>query len=577
MKIAFKREWLEYGTLLIVLGLLFWLGPGTIWDHKIDYGYPYAFNAEDTFHHQARTEGILRVGHYKYEPIEHVTGIYPDYPGYYPPGFSQLATVWTAFDGLESYHTTPGLMFLSTLASAGLMYFLIKKFNPKVALLSLPLFIYLFSSSVAMRYFTWGHWPSIFGHTFLLLIGWGFSQLEIAHWEILLILIFTGGVMTYTSWMIMVGMFLVLFLIMHTAKKGLHPTFLLKLGFIGIGTIVLSSRYLIIFYNILITLKSANRVLLAPLTGWPGGGGVLTPQMFGTVLGLVKLWWLILIGAVLAAIILVLRFKQDKNSKSWAPLLFSITMLGLGYSHYIGFGKRAFLLRLFWPLYLSIFFGLFVYHTGNLIFRQLKMRWNTAIISILVGALVLVVFFTVPRSSSGSGMMTPDLWEAITWLRDDTPKHTTFAIMYGDVLGSDMLWNLHRHHFLIDKEGYIEALQNLTVKRHYSSIISSHIYSFRIVPADHHKKNPLFWGWEWNMSLDYLLRRDRDICAYDYILFTKHSREPVLAQYGLYIANLLLEKPWITVAFENNYAFILHNAKIGDACIEEQKIQQAEG
>ena len=57
---------------------------------------------------------------------------------------------------------------------------------------------------------------------------------------------------------------------------------------------------------------------------------------------------------------------------------------------------------------------------------------------------------------------------------------------------------------------------------------------------------------------------------FDYLIFDKVSRQQVLAQYNLLIANELLGKDYISQEFENEVAVILKNNQVGADCIEER-------
>lgn len=563
MKLSLKREWLEYGLLLLVIGVLLWIGPGRIWEHRIDNGYPYGYLAADAFHHQARAAGIATLGNYRYEPIEYFTGDNPTFPGFYPPVFSQTGAVWSTLTGLESYHTAPGLTFFAALAGAALMYLIIRRFNPTVALLSLPLYPFMFLTQATVNGFTWGHWPQVTGLVFVVFIGWVVSQLSTRGWEVLLFWGVVGSIMTYTAHTIMAGLFLLIFLIVYTMKNGIKKGIALRLGLVGVAAGIATAWFLVIFKNVLL---AVNPYKFNILTDWVGGGGILTGGDFGI------LWWVVLAGVVLATVSFVQLAK--KNEGSYVPLLFSMVMLALGYTNYIGFEKRAFFIRLLWPVCLSLFFGLAIYSLGKLLLGLIGWRWSAPLALIVSLVLILVVLAKVPPIMTGPGVMNQGFWDSLVWLRDSTPKDARLVFMYGDGFIGDDLWNVERYHLRVLPEDYVAALQNGSVRRHYLSTINTETFAYCVVPMDLYKKNPISWGWTWNISYDYRLVRERDICSLDYLVFAKTSYQPILAQYNMYIATRLLEKPWITEAFSNEDMLILKNEKPGEACIENHQIEQ---
>ena len=60
-----------------------------------------------------------------------------------------------------------------------------------------------------------------------------------------------------------------------------------------------------------------------------------------------------------------------------------------------------------------------------------------------------------------------------------------------------------------------------------------------------------------------------DICKFDYFIFDKVSRIPVLAQYNMLIANDLV-KDGSQPVFQNDAIVVLKNTKVGDDCIEKR-------
>ena len=79
-------------------------------------------------------------------------------------------------------------------------------------------------------------------------------------------------------------------------------------------------------------------------------------------------------------------FSLFKIKDMHASLILAFAMLVGGFLNYIGFGLRAFQLRFFWPLYLSVFFGFGIY---TLIKFFIK-KWNTT-----YTIFILAIFITL--------------------------------------------------------------------------------------------------------------------------------------------------------------------------------------
>ena len=62
----------------------------------------------------------------------------------------------------------------------------------------------------------------------------------------------------------------------------------------------------------------------------------------------------------------------------------------------------------------------------------------------------------------------------------------------------------------------------------------------------------------------------KDICSFDYYVFDRSSRQPVLAQYNLLIASELQDDGSAAKVFENQVSVIMKNNNPGADCIEER-------
>src|SRR3989344_432468 len=111
MKIEFEKP------ALIAFFLLFlWLGPGTLWSHTLSHDFPYGYGAADAYQHQVRAEWVTQAGGYSNEAPHIVIG-YEDVIGYYMPGPSHLAAVFSHSSGLESHDSLYFMVFFAAMLS----------------------------------------------------------------------------------------------------------------------------------------------------------------------------------------------------------------------------------------------------------------------------------------------------------------------------------------------------------------------------------------------------------------------------------------------------------------------------
>ena len=162
--------------------------------------------------------------------------------------------------------------------------------------------------------------------------------------------------------------------------------------------------------------------------------------------------------------------------------------------------------------------------------------------------------------------MDPFHWAALEWLSENTGQGSKIYFFYGDIYSQDaLLRNSKRLHYQVDPDDFIKAIGERKVKRSYISElpgdsggsikIRTGFFSFEHV--ENTKPEGYFYG-------------SQDICAFEYMVFDKVSRQDVLAQYNLLIASELLKNDRINAVFDNEVVVILKNNNVGGDCIEER-------
>ena len=167
---------------------------------------------------------------------------------------------------------------------------------------------------------------------------------------------------------------------------------------------------------------------------------------------------------------------------------------------------------------------------------------------------------------SNPGIMDTWHWQMFQWISKNTDTDSKIYFFYGDIYGQDaILRNSKRLHVQAIPDDFIAALQNRTVKRVY----------WTEAPADHGAGFPHFSPFPkiklyLKEDTDYWLLKSPniDICKFDYLVFDRATRQEVLAQYNLVIANQMMKKD-AQVVFQNEVSIILKNNKVNGDCIEE--------
>ena len=539
---------LEKPYLVIIFGLLLFLGISNLFGHKLKHDFPYAYGASDTFQQQTRVEGIKDAGNYRYEPFYIVKG-FKDVVGYYPPVIHHLGIMLHYSSGVPVYDTVYFMVFFNAILAAFVMYIIINSYNKQIALLSLPLSILIFSSKPYIG-FLWGHWASITAQLFLICVFWAVRRIEMQKMGILLGIILGALGLSHTSELLYGAVFVAIYGLWLLIAKNFTLAFFKKIVVAGLVSGLITIYSLFIFVNSFMVI---NPLSFEASFDWGG-----TP-----------LFSMIDFGLLLFFLILGIALSIFSLKKFDVPVLAGLFMMGVGYANYIGFGIRAFQPRLLWPIYFSFFFGLGLYMLIRFIPSKLRnisaLSLSALFILALSNALPIPNVPTYYKISS-SGLMDPWHWEAFQWISKNTPEDAKVYFFYGDVYDQDaILRNSKRVHAQIVPEQYVELIKNRSIERVYDTEF----------PADHgagmpYMKSFLKIGLHAREHQDLLVWQSyADVCLFEYFVFDKVSRQKFLADYNLFIANEMVGKG-AEVVFQNDVAVILKNNKVGADCIEKR-------
>jgi hypothetical protein len=158
-------------------------------------------------------------------------------------------------------------------------------------------------------------------------------------------------------------------------------------------------------------------------------------------------------------------------------------------------------------------------------------------------------------------MMDKQRWDAMQWIRQNTPEDAMIYFFYGDLYQqSSILYNTHRISTLVHLEDYVQALSNNTIKRSYDSMRASD--SGARFP---YKKN--FFSYRFHT--DEIKWENPDFCTMDYFVFDKvtgYQQRAQIIQYNMAIREAVLKSG--EEAYSNEFVSIVKNNNKGGDCIE---------
>jgi len=541
VKFSFNKRIVE-GVVLLLLTLLY-LGAAPLLQQRIIHEFPHGYYASDAFWQLTYATHVYNVGSDKYRPFYDSAG-YEDVIGVLPPMAYQLSAAFAHLSGIPIYDALIFLIILIFSFASMVMYLIIRKLNRNVALLSLPFMLLVFSKS-NFAAITWGKHLVIMGGFFLLATFWALTEEDLDKQYLLLGLFLGATLLSHPPEFIFAVVFMVGLIAWRFLRKQPQLKKVKNDALAVVIGLILSGYYVIIFYFTLWKTAQPGLTLFHPIVkaSWP----LLYPRDFGILGGAI-----LLIGLVLA-----LFYLWKEKGKIVA---ISIYMLALGLSNYIGLQERSFQQRYFWPFYLSLFFGLALFHAINQIPLIKKHLFTVSIVLILLSSPFIIAGYY--QKQEYPGLMDPYHWEAFKYLKENTSRNAKILYIYGDSYGQiPILMMTERRAFLMDTTSLVEDIKNNQIRA---------IHSIReVLNADAKLayRTGLFSFRKRMIDNNIVEVTNRSFCDFPYVVLDRISRTPQLAQYNLQVREIMLKHKQINEVFTNGVVSILHNKRPGEDCL----------
>jgi hypothetical protein len=547
--------------LIVFLAIFLFAGVGVLFDHKIEHPFPWGYMASDAFQHQVRAESIKTMGNYKYE-APYIAGGYTDVVGFYPPLLYYNSILLSNAAKIEVFDGIYLLVFLSSALSALIFYLIIKRYNKYVAILSLPLTTLVFYKASFVG-FTWGTWPAIFVQPFLLALLWACMRFETEKMWILLGLMSSAIMLIHPPEVIFGALYVLLFFIATAIEnRKTAVSNLKKLAYASIIAIILTSYFLIIFRK---TWAIVFPYKFEILKTYPGGTPFPVIQDFG-------LWLiLIIIGIILTIILLIKKIQTAKTAPlftEYAAATIGIFMIIVGFGNYYGFSYRAFQIRIFWPIFLSVFFGITLYFIIKKTLKHPIAFYITATLLLLITSSIIPID-KVPQTKivPSPGIMNPYHWDSLQWMKKNLPENSKVLFFNNGLYKQDaLLRNIQRNHVLTKDNQNTLLIKNETTEINKNIKITKvgdccgALYPYR--------KNLFDFGYHYlesggNENRTYL----GNICEFNYFVVDQISGDPTLTDVNNVIKQTLLKNKNIEEIYNNQVVSILSNKKAGGNCV----------
>ncbi len=572
--------------------LMLWISIGTFFGHGLKHDFPYGYSAADAYQHQVRAEWIKEQGNYAREAPEIVAG-YDDVIGYYMPGSSQIAAVFSHLSGMESYDALYFMVYFVAILAALVVYYGLRSYSTEIALLSLPVTTLVFAKNFYIGVLL-GQWPFTFGTLFLAGSFWALAKLEMKKSALLVALFVSAVALTHTSELIfVVGLVGIAFLLAFFKKEA---TSMKKLAVAGAITAAVSAYYIIIFiytwgkqFGYHFDVEHVNQgfpnvrvfqdfqlwiiiVMLAAMIGIYYRNTILafvSAAIFAAAVKALNLQARVtsdfLAVALYALFVLAFLYVVWKRKPEFVKV-FSPYMLIIGYASFVGFGARAFQTRFMWPVTLAPLFGFGIYRLLSVLKSAAKIKWSIAYTMAIAVLLTTAVLAMNYDAVSTQGSMYSERWQMFNWLRENTEKDAKVIFMYGDGYEqTSMLYNSGRTNFIVQTQDYIDGLNRQMIKREYLNSIN-----MDYGPGLPYRTGLASFGY--HLYDDDFPKPDYDICRFDYYVFDKvtFSQQLMpLIQYNDAIKQTFIQNGMEEV-FSNSATSVVKNNNPGGDCVGQE-------
>jgi hypothetical protein len=548
------KNWILPTVMILVMFNLFYFGLGPLLDRTIEHDSPVAVLAQDPFSYITATRMATEEQQYVTSPSDECHGI-SGLLTKHPPVIIELGAMSGFVLGLSAYDAILITIGIAFILCAIIYLLIISKFNKKIAMLSSPFFILLFSVPFLIT-LVFGEYGNISGAFFLLatiysLFLWKNSDTNEKDygWVITAILMsatmMTHGVEIFFFSIIFLAFFLIHFF--HYTTKEARKKLLLKTLKLGGLFVLISGFYMRIFYFTQITTRSGNAGAAGrhfiPPSEYARFNAVITD--FNWILGLI-----LVLGACMFLYLLYTYFFKNKNNVTISKKLFlavTLILIVITFSNYYSFKElfyRAFQQRNFWPLYFSAFFGLFFYT----LLKRFKILKDKKIFLGMIAILMILMnifFFTVPDVSS---TVPKEEYKMIDWLENNIESETVLVLYMPNFVNYDQLPFLPNWFF-------VRPLNKLMVGEDIEVMSGS--------SCVYHYQRDGFFGIKKPIPEERLTSQmavNMSICDFDYVAFSTRLT-PQDQQYVEHINSYLtyINEKNMTIVYDQEGSIVLKN------------------
>lgn len=541
--------------LILIFGMLLFLGFNGLFDHKLTHEFPQGFQANDAFYKYNRASYLIETGSFEH-PELYTVDERTDLFQRDNPLAAFLTAVYSLNGNIPGYDSWQFLGIIIKIFSVFVVYLIIRKINPKVALASLGLAPFIFIKN-NMISFHFGWIPITIAMTLIIFIIWSILNFELSAAWLIFGLGISAVLLTHLP-EFYYGVLISIVLFGYLLIKTKDLKIIKKVLFGTVIFLLLTAYFLPLMIYTSLSLSKDESVTAI---------GVFQEPTFPiTVFNDLGIFGYLVIFGILFSIYYCYKHKEKIIYFIPFYVLIIISNLTL-----FGMHDRFYQVRYFWPVIFMIFFGLGIYFMLEIIFKLKSAQmvndyWKNICFGIVVVGLIILsgyIYYT-PTTSQGL-VANQEMWAGMQWVKNELPQNHSILIVHGDnyqQVGTFLMFGKVIHQ--IKDEDYFAKLNTGQITGTYMIRKFVHGYDY-LTRTGFFTFEPVKLGKpEWEETRGW---EERDLCEFDYYVIDKPSQIPQVTAYNLKIRETLLKNGNFKEVFSNGWYSILQNNNPGGDCL----------
>jgi len=542
---------------VLIFSVLF-VAAGSLLDHSLTHEFPFAYFASDSFMDQTTVAHVADVENNNYYSFYTAYG-YEDVFQSRPILLSQTAGMISKLFNIYPHDAVYIVILFSLVIIFLLVYCIIRRFNKKAAMLSIPFGLLMFKAPFNLV-LLFGQWYFIMGVIYFIALLW-IIGMDFKKNYLLLGLLFASSVFIHLPETFFVVFFApFIFIINSLEKKKIDWKFIKCLIVAGLIGIILSSWFLFISSKTEIPAKTSE-FEESPLFSF-----TIDTKMSARGFADVDLsnFGFYIIPLILGFILFLFSKEALKNKGA----IIGVITLIIGFMTYLNFEKRAFAHRWFWPVYFCIFIGI------TLVFLLKMIKKEDIKLCFLVGVIAFIFMMFSIKIETNPGIMNSYDWEAMKWTWADIPKEKPIYFLYGPpMVQRDNLANSKHIAYSWEMDDVREKFsRNFNISEKFQFVINYNANQ-ALCKSDkgfgYYNKVKEDGGVceisKYPLLIEGMIK-NKTLCEIEYLYLNYNTGNSQIDSLNKYISSKLKQNQWISTIHQNQGVEILKNGNPGKEC-----------